>query len=154
MFNDTVRDEAAASVLCWLATVDGDGVPSVTPKEIFALDGADRVLIADIASAGSVRNAQAHGDVCVSFVDIFRQRGFKLIGRAEVVSPQDSGWAARVAPLMAKAGQAFTIRHVIVVTVTRIARIRAPSYHAFPDKTEQDLRAEAYRTYGVRPADT
>lgn len=83
--SDAVRLDIRNSVLCSLATVDDHGIPSVTPKEIFASHGDDRIVIADIASSGSVRNVQGRPKVCVSFVDVFRQRGFKLTGRAEIV---------------------------------------------------------------------
>ncbi|HEX9869830.1 MAG TPA: pyridoxamine 5'-phosphate oxidase family protein, partial [Candidatus Tectomicrobia bacterium] len=67
-------------MLCWLATVSERGVPNVTPKEIFTHHGDDHIVIADIASSHSVRNVRAHPQVCVSFVDVFRQRGFKITG--------------------------------------------------------------------------
>ena len=46
MLNDAVRTDMANSVLCWLATVDADGTPNVSPKEIFASHGDDRIVIA------------------------------------------------------------------------------------------------------------
>lgn len=75
------------SVLCWLATVGGDGTPTVSPKELFVAAPPDRVLIADVASPRSVRNIRARPQVCVAAVDVFEQRGFQLygeIGRAHV----------------------------------------------------------------------
>lgn len=75
MINDAIRIDIENSVLCWLATVDDDGTPSVTPKEIFTGYGEDHLVIADIASSHSVSNAIARPKVCVSFVDVFRQRG-------------------------------------------------------------------------------
>jgi uncharacterized protein len=72
-------------VLCWLATVDAAGVPNVSPKAIFDHYNDDRIIIADIASSDCVRNIQAHPAVCVSFIDVFRQRGFKMIGQATII---------------------------------------------------------------------
>ena len=70
--NDAVSTDAGNAGLCWLATVDTDGVPSATPKEMFATSGEDRFVIADIASSNSVRNIRENPSVCISFVDIFR----------------------------------------------------------------------------------
>ncbi len=125
-FNDAVRTDIANSVLCWLATVDADGMPNVTPKEMFAAHGDDRLVIADIMSAGSVRNIAAQPKVCVSFADLS-------------------------ADLVRMAGPDFPIRNVIEVTVARIARIRAPSYILFPERTEDEHIARTQKTYGVRP---
>ncbi|WP_296040456.1 pyridoxamine 5'-phosphate oxidase family protein [uncultured Agrobacterium sp.] len=41
--NDAMRTDIANSVLCWLATVDADGTPNVTPKEISSSYGDDRI---------------------------------------------------------------------------------------------------------------
>ncbi|ESR22747.1 pyridoxamine 5'-phosphate oxidase family protein [Lutibaculum baratangense] len=104
--NDAVRTDIANSVLCWLATVSPEGVPNVTPKEIFATLGDDRIVVADIASSNSVRNVAANPDVCVSFVDVFRQRGFKITGRARIVPKDTEEFAAVAADLLRLAGEA------------------------------------------------
>jgi len=83
--NQAIRTDIENSVLCWLATVDAAGVPNVSPKEIFDSYNDDRIVIADIASSNSVRNIRAHPAVCVSFIDVFRQRGFKIVGTATII---------------------------------------------------------------------
>lgn len=50
MFNDDIRKRVQRSVLCWLATVDAQGQPNVSPKEVFALVGDNRLLIAPIVA--------------------------------------------------------------------------------------------------------
>lgn len=149
--NDAMRADMNNAVLCWLATVDADGVPNVTPKEIFAAHGDDTILIADIASANSVRNATGHPKVCVSFVDVFRQKGFKVVGTARVIAPDDADFERMSAPLRVLTGGAFSIKHVIAVSMDKVSRIWAPSYGLFPERSEADLMEAAYRTYKVRP---
>lgn len=149
--NDVMRTEMDNAVLCWLATVDAKGVPNVTPKEIFAPQGEDTILIADIASTNSVRNISAHPKVCVSFVDVFRQKGFKIVGTARLVAPDDTDFTEMSAPLRVLTGEAFPIRHVIAVGIEKVSRIWAPSYNLFPERSEAELMDAAYRTYGVRP---
>lgn len=151
LINDAMRADMDNAVLCWLATVDADGVPNVTPKEIFAAHGDDTILIADIASTNSVRNLSAHPKVCVSFVDVFRQKGFKVVGTARLVAPNDADFTQMCAPLRILTGGAFPIRHVIAVGVEKVSRIWAPSYSLFPERSEAELMDAAYRTYGVRP---
>jgi predicted pyridoxine 5'-phosphate oxidase superfamily flavin-nucleotide-binding protein len=149
LLNEAFRTDMSNSVLCWLATVDQEGMPNVTPKEIFASYGNDTILIADIASTGSVRNIKANPKVCVSLLDIFRQRGFKVNGRASIVEPQHPDFGMIGSDLLAKAGPSFPIRNIIRVTVDNISRIWAPSYALFPEKSEQQRIDEAYATYGV-----
>ncbi|MDA9639519.1 pyridoxamine 5'-phosphate oxidase family protein [SAR116 cluster bacterium] len=54
MLDQNVKDYIERSVLCWLATVDGDQ-PSVSPKEIFTNYGDDTIMIANIASPQSIK---------------------------------------------------------------------------------------------------
>ncbi|UXS38591.1 pyridoxamine 5'-phosphate oxidase family protein [Agrobacterium tumefaciens] len=151
MINDAIRIDIENSVLCWLATVDDDGTPSVTPKEIFTGYGEDHLVIADIASSHSVSNAIARPKVCVSFVDVFRQRGFKLAGPAAILAPGDTDFDAFSADLRRMAGDDFPIRNVIAVKIESVSRIWAPSYRLFPERSETERMQSAYETYGVWP---
>lgn len=67
-----LQTSAQTCILCWLATVDADGQPNVSPKEIFTVFDSEHLVIANIALA-SVRNIAVNPRVCVSFVDVFVQ---------------------------------------------------------------------------------
>lgn len=150
MLTDDIRDYAKRSVLCWLATCSDEG-PSVSPKEIFACFGDDRIIIANIASPHSVKNVQADARVCVSFVDVFSQKGWQLYGNAVLMRAGDDGFSDRQAILQAMAGEAFRVATLWDVTVTKAKDIIAPSYRFNPDVTEAEMRESAMRTYGVKP---
>lgn len=140
-------------VLCWLATVDGDGQPNVAPKEIFAVFDAEHLVIANIASPASVRNLSVNPLVCVSFVEVFVQKGFKVMGTARNIPRDDKDFARWSLPLVAKAGPRFPIHSVIVVRAVKVEPILAPSYRLYPSETtEQSQVQSAMRAYGVRPA--
>ena len=108
------------------------------------------VIIADIASRGSVRNLQTNPACCVSFVDVFRQKGFKLVGTAHVIGRKDAGFEDTSAPLRAIAGKKFFVRNVIAMTVEHVAPIVAPSY-ALHKVSEEEMMAQAFQTYSVKP---
>ena len=150
--NDAVREAARSSVLCWLATVDAGGQPNVSPKEVWAIADDQHVVVAHIASPISARNIAQHSQVCLSFVDVFVQKGFKLIGNAREVRANDAEFTDWAEPLLAMVGQRFTIQSVLVIQVQSVAAIVAPSYRFFPDETSEASQIEAaMRTYGVRP---
>lgn len=150
MLAPEVIDCAKRAVLCWLATVDADGVPNVSPKEVWATIGDRHLVVANIASPVSVRNIAANAAVCVSFVDVFVQKGFKVKGRATVVRPGDAEYARWVAPLEEMTGGRFPIRSVIVVEVSGVAAIVAPSYWLYPGETTEGSQVEAAMVrYGV-----
>ena len=147
-----VRASAQRSVLCWLATVDADGQPNVSPKEVWAIADDQHVVVAHIASPVSARNIAQQPQVCLSFVDVFVQKGFKLKGTAQVVAADDPAFARWAQPLLAMVGQRFVIQSVLVIRVTAVAPIVAPSYRFYADETTELAQvASAMRTYGVQP---
>ncbi len=152
LLNEPIRDAARRSVLCWLATVDADGQPNVSPKEVWSIADDQHVVVAHIASPVTARNIRQQPQVCLSFVDVWVQKGFKLLGTAQEVHADDPAFAAWAAPLLARVGQRFVIHSVLVIRVTSVAAIVAPSYRFFPDETSEASQIEAaMHTYGVRP---
>ena len=149
MITEEVREYVDRSVLCWLATVGRDGAPNVSPKEVFAAYENDRLLIANIASPGSVRNVLSNDAVCVSFVDVFVQKGFKVRGRANCVVPSDSRYAALAKPLEKMVDGKFVIRSVIEVRATAVEPILAPSYQFYPETSPDSQIQSAFLSYGV-----
>lgn len=150
MLNTDVKNYLDRSVLCWLATCDQNLQPNVSPKEMFRYQDDQTVLIAHIASPVSIRNIRLNPQVCVSFVDVFVQKGYKLIGVASLIYPTDEHFEHKVGPFRLKYGTKFPIRCLIEVKVTRVERILAPNYQLFPETTEESQVTEALRTYGVK----
>jgi predicted pyridoxine 5'-phosphate oxidase superfamily flavin-nucleotide-binding protein len=152
MLTDAVREAAHRSVLCWLATVDAEGQPNVSPKEVWAIADEQHVVVAHIASPISARNIAQQPQVCLSFVDVFVQKGFKLLGRAREVSAADPEFATWAKPLLAMVGQRFTIHSVLVIHVKSVTAIVAPSYRFYPDDTtEASQVVSGMRAYKVQP---
>lgn len=151
MITTEIKECAKRSVLCWLATVDRNGQPNVSPKEIFAAFDEMHLVIANIASPKSVRNIEVNPRVCVSFIDVFVQKGFKVIGTARNVKTGDPEFPLWSASLIAKAGPKFPIRSVLVIQAVEIEPILAPSYRLYPaDTNEQTQIASAMSTYCVQ----
>lgn len=150
MLTEDVLNYIERSVLCWVATVDANGMPNVSPKEVFAAYDASTVLIANIASPKTVRNLQANPQVCLSFIDIFVQKGYKLRGTADIVRPTDACYRELEKPLLAFTQGAFTIRSIIAIQVTAVEPIIAPRYRFMAkETTEASQIAAAMQTYGV-----
>lgn len=147
------RELFSKAVVCWLASADENGRPSVSPKEIFVVESPKEILIAHIASPRSVRNIAANGEVCVAALDVFEQRGFQAYGHADVVHRHESDFAAIAAPLIAMAGPAFPVQAVIRVSVRESRSIEAPSLWMYPDVDPAERRAAVLRAYGVQEAE-
>jgi len=84
-FDTTIKQYINQSVLCWLATSDEDNFTNVSQKEMFTFVEENKLLIANIASPNSIQNIRVNNKVCVSFVDVFVQKGFKIKGIARII---------------------------------------------------------------------
>ncbi|WP_144113225.1 pyridoxamine 5'-phosphate oxidase family protein [Paraburkholderia sp. BCC1886] len=154
MLDDSVLSAIQKSVLCWLATVDSDGCPNVSPKEIFCVHDRATLLIANIASPGSARNVATHHAVCASFLDVFVQKGVKLKGRARLLDKTHDRFDVFAKPLADLAGPRFPFASLFAIDVTAVEPIVAPSYRLYPDTVEARQIESAMRAYGVRPAES
>ena len=154
MIDELVKQSIKSSVLCWLATVDESGQPHVSPKEVFAAFDERHVVVAHIASPHTVRNIASNPKVCLSFVDVFVQKGFKIQGSAQVVQSNHVDYSKWVEPLLAMVAGKFKIPSVIVVQIQRVDPILAPSYQFYSNETtEQNQIEAAMQRYGVKPRD-
>ena len=154
LLTPTHKAMAEQSVLCWLATVSATGQPNVSPKEVFAIADDEHLVVANIASPTTARNIRVNAQVCLSFVDVFVQKGYKILGEAKDVTPSDPTFARWSEPLKAMVGDRFPIRSVFVIRVSAVEAIIAPSYRLYAAETTETAQMEAaLRTYGVQKKD-
>ncbi len=137
------------AVLCWLATVSDDGTPNVTPKEMFSWDGGDQIVIADIASPVTVENIRHHPRICLSFIDVFRQRGFKITGKAAIIPSEDERFASLGKTVIRKVNGRFDINNLILVDIDEVSRVLSPSYFSLPEQNEEEHIRQTLETYSV-----
>ncbi|MCA9213213.1 MAG: pyridoxamine 5'-phosphate oxidase family protein [Planctomycetales bacterium] len=149
MITEEVAESIETSVLCWLATVAEDGSPNVSPKEAFMHDGSGRILVAHIASPQTVRNIESDARVCLSFIDVFTQKGHKVRGTARVLRESDEGYEQQKFRLTELIGDRFRILAVIEVEPTEVEEIVAPSYRMFSEMTANKMIGQSLATYKV-----
>ena len=151
MLTPDIKKYIDQSVLCWLATVSKDGIPNVSPKEIFTYLDDEHIGIAHIASPKSMRNLKTNPNVCVSFVDVFVQKGYKLVGRAEIIPKSAVDFKVEAAKILEMAGDAFPVQALLKIKLTKTAPILAPSYLMYPEKTTEEAQIKgALKTYQVK----
>ncbi|WP_265428435.1 pyridoxamine 5'-phosphate oxidase family protein [Chryseobacterium sp. YIM B08800] len=153
MLTDEVKKYIDKSVLCWLATSNKYNEPNVSPKEIFTYKGDTTFLIANLASPNSIDNIKDNPNVCISFVDVFVQKGFKLKGIATLIDKTDDRFALKVKSLTDLFTDKFPIKTIIEIQVTKVDAIQAPSYFLYNDITEQSQINNAMKSYKVKPVD-
>jgi len=123
------------SVLCWLATVDANGQPNVSPKEIFTHHDGD-IIIANIMSPQSIKNIKANPKV-----------SYQVKGRASIITKKDQSFNELHFPLFKLAGSDFPIASIIKIKIESSKKILAPRYVLFPETKELDQIARAKKQY-------
>lgn len=143
-----IKEYIDRSVLCWLATASIDNEPNVSPKEIFTYYGRDKVIVANIASPGTIRNIQQNNRVCISFIDILVQKGFQLKGEAQIIQKSSPNFPQMEKVLSRMTGGKFPFTTITVIKVDRSRPILAPKYIFYPETTEKEQVQRAKKTYG------
>ena len=124
--------------LGFVATVNADGTPNLSPKGTFAVVDAATVAFAEIRSPGTLRNLAVNPAAEVNFVDPFTRRGCRLLGTARIVRKNDAGFD-RLLPLFADHGSLVArARAIVLVAVSRAVPLSSPAYD--DGATEEELR--------------
>jgi predicted pyridoxine 5'-phosphate oxidase superfamily flavin-nucleotide-binding protein len=135
------------SVLCWLATASIDQMPNVSPKEIFQLYQEQYILIANIASPQTVRNIKQNSKVCLSFINVFVQKGYQLKGTASIVQPSDTEFQILEPLLLELTKGLFPFSSITKIKIESSKKILAPRYLLYPETTETKQIKSAQETY-------
>jgi len=150
MITKEFSNDIEQSVLCWLATSSIENEPNVSPKEIFILCNDTTLLIANIASPISIQNIEQNPQVCVSFLNIFLQKGCKIKGIAKNIKKNDHDFDSKLKVLTDKFTDKFPILSIIEIRIQKVDKIFAPSYHLFPETTEESQIENAMISYKVK----
>lgn len=150
MFTEEVIKYIDQSVLCWLATSDKENFPNVSPKEMFTHFEDNKILIANIASPNTVANILENSNVCVSFIDVFVEKGFKIKGQAKIIHKGEIDFVKKSKPLTNLFSDKFPISAIIEITAQKVEPIVAPSYFLYPEITLEKRIKNAMDTYKVR----
>ncbi|CAG2532990.1 hypothetical protein MAR621_03267 [Maribacter dokdonensis] len=146
---DHIKDSMNKSVLCWLATASSDLVPNVSPKEIFSFFKDDVIIVANIASPQTVNNIRQNKNVCISFIDILKQKGFQLKGTAEIMERDHPVFAKMEEVLLELTKGNFPFATITKINVHSVKPIIAPKYVLYPETTEQEQVESARKSYGL-----
>ena len=136
------------SVLCWLATSSANNMPKVSPKEIFCYFEDDTIIVANIASPQTVKNIRANKNVCISFIDILKQKGFQLKGAAEIIEKSATDFSKMEKMLLHLTEGKFPFATITKITITSSKPIIAPKYLLYPNTTEEQQIESAKKSYG------
>jgi predicted pyridoxine 5'-phosphate oxidase superfamily flavin-nucleotide-binding protein len=134
--------------LCFVATVNDDGTPNLSPKGSIAVLDEDHLMFGDIRSPRTVANLRKRPAIEINVVDPISRKGYRFAGTATVV---DAG--PRLEELVAhyrSRGSSSPIQTVVVVRVERAEPVLSPSYDQ--GQSEEELRVRWRRHFAALEA--
>jgi len=146
-----MRDIVKATRLCFVATVDDDGTPNLSPKSSLMVYDDDHLVFANIASPNTIRNLRREPAIEINAIDIFMRRGYRFKGTAELMPPGTPEYDFVAEPFWADNGKQFPVHEIVKVHVARAVPVLSPAYTYIDGLTEDDLRAAYIRKYGMAP---
>ncbi|MFM0174651.1 pyridoxamine 5'-phosphate oxidase family protein [Paraburkholderia sediminicola] len=149
--NADVEATIKQAILSFVATVNEDGTPNLSPKA--SLTVRNGVLyFADIASFGTILNLRRNPAVEINVVDVFQRRGYRFKGRALILPPGDDEYRMIADWIWVTNGVEYPVNHVVKIDITSISLLLSPA-HVFPDppRSQDEIRKTYYQKYGVKP---
>jgi uncharacterized protein len=144
---DDMRDIVRRAILCFVATVNEDGTPNLSPKASLTFRG-DELLFANIASPQTVWNIRRNPAVEINVVDFLARRGYRFAGRATILGPEDEAFQDVAAWVKATNGKIYPVFDVIRIKIANVRPVLSPAY-TIGGVDETTLTESYRRKYGV-----
>src|SRR5689334_25218647 len=116
MLTADMKRVIAEQKLGFVATVNADGTPNLSPKGTMQALDDEHIVFADIRSPGTMANIAHNPAMEINFVDPFSRKGYRFKGTARVVKKGTAEFGTLVtrysASLLADRYRAFVVLHV------------------------------------------
>ena len=121
--------------LGFVATVNAEGGPNVSPKGSLTVLDDDHLVFADVESPRTVLNLSKNDRTEVNVVDPFSRKGFRFRGKATVLHNGVTYWKA-LEMYRDEGADVRRVRSVVLVNVTHAAPLVSPVYTTGADEAE------------------
>jgi uncharacterized protein len=147
-----MRDVIQRAILSFVATVNEDGTPNLSPKASLTARG-DALFFADIASPRTIENLRRNPAISINVVDIFARRGYRFNGTARLLPAADPDRKEVAEWIWRTNGPDYPVDHVVRIEVREALPLLSPAYRFGEGASEDALRQVYLAKYGVRERD-
>jgi len=138
MLNEDMKRVIREQKLGFLASVNDDGTPNLSPKATYIVLDDDTIAFVELRSPNTMRNIARNPSVALNFVDPFVRKGYRFGGRANVVMRGAEGFDALFARFGDLGGLADAVRAVVRIDLEEAEALISPAYDR--GLTESELR--------------
>ena len=148
MLNDDMKTIIKRSNLSFVATINQDGSPNLSPKSTLRPFDDNSLIFANLASPGTIENLHRNSQTEINCIDVFSRRGYRFTGNATVYSPGDDIYNEFNQTILLELGTSTKVHDAVLIKLTSVSPILSPAYDN-PSCTEEKLRETYFRKYGV-----
>ena len=141
VLNAEMKQVIAEQRLGFVATVDADGAPNLSPKGTFLVLDDEHIMFGEMRSPNTVRNIAGNSGVEINFVDPIVRKGIRVRGNARYVERSSDEFAQHLPAFEAVWGDLCEcFKGIVVIAVTKAAPLITPAYDA--GATEEELKTQ------------
>lgn len=124
--------------LCFVATVNPDGTPNLSPKGSIRAWEDDCLLFGDIRSPNTIRNLERNPVTEINVVDPISRRGYRFRGRAEILRQGER--YERALGFLRATGLSLPVGALVAIRVESAQPVLSPAYDS-GELGEAEIRA-------------
>ena len=123
--------------LSFVATVNPDGTPNLSPKGSIRVWDDHHLVFGDIRSPNTVRNLEINRTTEINIVDPISRRGYRFRGTAEIL--RSGANYDRVLAFLKESGVSSAVGAIVLVRVEKASPVVSPAYDS--GASEEEIRA-------------
>ena len=122
-----IKDFVNFQKLGFVATVNSDNTPNLSPKGTVRVWDDENLIFADINSPQTMENLINNSSVEINVVDPIKRKGFRFKGNAKMIS--DSDLHDQIVDYYKKNGTKNKISSVVMVKIDQVDEVVSPLYY-------------------------
>ena len=125
-------------MLGFVASVDDDGTPNLSPKGTMVVLDDDHIIFANIRSPNTVANLHRNPVIEINFVDPFARTGYRFKGKADYIEKGSKEFTKLYDKFKKWDDLRQNIQGIVKLKVERALPLSRPAYDI--GTTEEELR--------------
>ena len=121
-----IRDFVNFQKLGFVATVNSDNTPNLSPKGTVRIWDDENLVFADINSPKTIENLNNNNSIEINVVDPIKRRGYRFKGKSTIIS--DGDLYQEIVDYYEKNGTKNKINSIVMIKVDDISEVISPLY--------------------------
>ena len=126
IIENKIKDFVNFQKLGFVATVNSDNSPNLSPKGTVRVWDDENLVFADINSPRTIENIINNNSIEINVVDPIKRKGFRFKGNAKIIS--SGNLYNEIVDYYKKNGTRNKISSIVMINVTQVDEVVSPLY--------------------------